>query len=85
MNAGTGMLTWEAVRRVPEGGVWALATDERAAEALREQSRPLDPLDRPHVLVGAIADLPTLLAVQRAGGSGPALNPNRYGSTWTGL
>ncbi len=74
MNAGTGMLTWEAVRRVPEGGVWALATDERAAEALREQSRPLDPLDRPHVLVGAIADLPTLLAVQRAGGSGPALN-----------
>jgi len=70
VNAGTGLLTWEAVRRVPEGGVWALATDERAAEALREQSRPLDPLDRPHVLVGAIADLPALLAALAGGEDG---------------
>ena len=30
-NAGSGLLTWEAVRCTPEGGVWALTdrTDER--------------------------------------------------------
>jgi putative ATPase len=55
--------------------VWALATDERTAEALREQARPLDPLDRPHVLVGAIADLSALLAAlpgEEDGGETPS-------------
>jgi putative ATPase len=31
LNAGTGLLTWEAVRRTPEGSVWALAGDEASA------------------------------------------------------
>jgi len=62
MNAGTGLLTWEAIRRVPEGGVWALAADEWTADALRQQASHLDELERPNVLVGPPAELPDLLA-----------------------
>ena len=46
LNAGTGLLTWEAVRRVPEGGVWALVPGESEAEGLREQAARLDELLR---------------------------------------
>lgn len=62
LNAGTGLLTWEAARRVPEGGVWALAENQQAAEALQEQAVRLKELDRPHILSGSIQDLPGLLA-----------------------
>jgi putative ATPase len=61
LRAGTGLLTWEAVRRVPEGGVWALVPDSQAAEGLEQQSGRLDELDRPHVLVGELWDLRRLL------------------------
>ncbi len=67
LNAGTGLLTWEALRRAPEGGVWSLTADARAADALREQASSLNELDRPNVLVGQIADLPRLLAEQGCG------------------
>ena len=66
-HAATGLLTWEALRRVPEGGVWALAADQVAAQALEQQAASLDELYRPRVLVGPIADLPDLL---RARGDG---------------
>jgi putative ATPase len=36
VNAGSGLLTWEAVRRAPEGGVWALTADQQAGQALRQ-------------------------------------------------
>jgi putative ATPase len=62
LRAGTGLLTWEAVRRVPEGGVWALAEDEQAAEGLRQQAERLAALDRPHLLAGPLAELERLLA-----------------------
>ena len=62
IHAGTGLLTWESIRRVPEGGVWALAPDEDAAGALRQQAGRLDELARPTVLAGTIAQLPDLLA-----------------------
>ncbi|MBN1579680.1 MAG: AAA family ATPase [Anaerolineae bacterium] len=62
LNASTGLLTWEAARRVPEGGVWSLAENRQAAEALQEQAARLDELDRPHVLCGSLQDLPDLLA-----------------------
>ena len=29
LNAGTGLLTWEAVRCTPEGSVWARVADEK--------------------------------------------------------
>jgi putative ATPase len=50
LNAGTGLLTWEALRRVPEGGVFAVAYDTRAAEALRQQAAGLPEVERPVVL-----------------------------------
>jgi putative ATPase len=62
IRAGTGLLTWDAVRRVPEGGVWALAADGQTADALRQQGAQLDELVRPEVLVGAVVELPALLA-----------------------
>jgi putative ATPase len=62
LNAGTGLLTWEAVRRAPAGGVWALAADETAARNLRQQAAHLPELHRPVVLCGAIDDLPALVA-----------------------
>jgi len=64
LRAGTGLLTWEAVRRVPEGGVWALAADEQSAEGLRQQAERLVELDRPHLLAGSALDLEQLLAEQ---------------------
>jgi hypothetical protein len=36
LRAGAGLLTWEALRQVPEGGVVALARTPRDADALRE-------------------------------------------------
>lgn len=64
LNAGTGLLAWEAVRRSPVGGVWALAADERTAEALRRQAENLDALNRPQILVGTAATLAETLAVE---------------------
>ena len=63
-NAGSGLLTWEAVRRAPEGGVWALATDEAAGEALRQQAARLLEVERPAVLVGEPTELEYLLSLR---------------------
>ncbi|MFH1086289.1 MAG: AAA family ATPase, partial [Chloroflexota bacterium] len=62
LHAGTGLLTWEALRRAPEGGVWALCRDAEAALALRQQAEALAELTRPTVLQGRLAELPVLLA-----------------------
>jgi putative ATPase len=62
LNAGVGLLTWEAVRRAPVGGVWALAADERTAETLRQQVANLEALSRPVVLCGGLEELPDLIA-----------------------
>ncbi|HSX79534.1 MAG TPA: AAA family ATPase, partial [Candidatus Saccharimonadia bacterium] len=64
VNAATGLLTWDALRRTPEGGVWALTPDPAAGEALRQQAERLPEAERPVVLVGALTDLPALLAAQ---------------------
>jgi putative ATPase len=50
LNAGSGLLTWEAVRRVPEGGVYACVQDLADLKALKEQSRALPELNRPVVM-----------------------------------
>jgi putative ATPase len=62
LNAGTGLLLWEAVRRAPVGGVWALAADERTGGVLRQQAANLDSLARPVIMVGALDELPDLIA-----------------------
>ncbi|MCO5245519.1 MAG: AAA family ATPase [Anaerolineae bacterium] len=57
LKPGTGLLTWEAVRRTPEGQVWALEPDESAASALDAQASNLPELDRPVVLRTNLASL----------------------------
>ena len=67
LNAGTGLLTWEAIRRTPVGGVWTLAADTQTAEALAQQASNLDQLERPVILAGPLTELPQLIAQQQAG------------------
>ncbi len=64
LNGGTGLLTWEAVRRAPVGGVWSLAVEAQTTEALRQQAANLDPLERPVVLTGALNELPDLIRAE---------------------
>lgn len=64
LNAGSGLLTWEAARRTPEGGVWTLAATGREAEALRDAASKLPPVERPTVLQGTLADVRELLALR---------------------
>ncbi|MGI6367292.1 MAG: AAA family ATPase [Anaerolineae bacterium] len=61
LQAGSGLLTWEALRRVPEGGVWAFESDARLLQTLREQAERLEPLSRPIVLAGELNDVAPLL------------------------
>ena len=56
VNAGSGLLTWEALRRAPEGGVYALAFNEADRRALQEQAQNLDEVERPIVLQGRIEE-----------------------------
>lgn len=62
LGAGSGLLTWEALRRAPEGGVWALEAQHELAQALLAQAAQLPELLRPTVLEGEIEALPELLA-----------------------
>jgi len=64
LNAGSGLLTWEILRRAPEGGTWALARDRQAGEGLRQQAERLPELARPIGLVGEVGELDQLLALR---------------------
>jgi putative ATPase len=64
VNAGSGLLTWEAVRRAPEGGVWALTAEANAGEALRQQAERLPEIERPSVLIGEVSELNYLLMLR---------------------
>jgi putative ATPase len=64
LRAGSGLLTWEILRRAPEGGTWALAQDRERGEGLRQQAERLPRLQRPVVLVGEIKELADLLALR---------------------
>ena len=64
VNAGGGLLTWEAVRRAPEGGVWALTADEKRGEALRQLAERMGELERPFILIGSLSELPYLLELR---------------------
>ncbi len=54
VDAGTGLLTWEALRQAPEGGVVAWTADPRQGRTLRGLAERLPELTRPTVVVGAI-------------------------------
>lgn len=60
LNAGSGLLTWEAIRQVPEGGVYAWVHSPTDAAALQEQAMALPELARPIVR----SELPSSLEVQ---------------------
>ena len=64
LNAESGLLTWEALRHVPEGGVYACAHSQADAEALREQAASLPELMRPIIVESELAKLPKVLAKQ---------------------
>lgn len=81
LKAGTGLLTWEALRRAPEGGVYALARTARDADALRQLAERLPAIERPIVLQGDLLELPELLALRER-----INNPQsgERGSLWDG-
>ncbi len=64
INAGTGLLTWEALRRAPEGGAWMLTPNAEEAAALREMVARLSQVERPVVLQGRVEELPELLELR---------------------
>jgi putative ATPase len=64
LNAGSGLLTWEALRQVPEGGVYAVVRSLADATALQEQSAALPELSRPVVVQSSLMDLPTAIDSQ---------------------
>ncbi|MGG6293293.1 AAA family ATPase [Leptolyngbya sp. AN02str] len=61
VNASSGLLTWEAVRRVPEGNVVACVRNETDATALAEQANLLPELTRPLILQSMLPSLPDQL------------------------
>ena len=67
LNAGTGLLTWEAVRRTPEGSVWALVADEKTASGLRVQASNLTEMDRPVIMNGPLEEIETLVLAKGQG------------------
>jgi putative ATPase len=64
VNAASGLLTWEAVRRAPEGRVYALTADPTTATALRQQAERLPELERPIILQGHPTELDYLLTLR---------------------
>lgn len=57
LSAATGLFTWEALRHVPEGAVYAVTPDDTTAQALAEQAQALPPIQRPIVLTSTLPDL----------------------------
>ncbi|MCB9760510.1 MAG: AAA family ATPase [Alphaproteobacteria bacterium] len=55
--AGTGLLTWEALRRVPEGSVWSWVEREDQGLALEGLAARLPELKRPRVVAGSLEAL----------------------------
>jgi putative ATPase len=59
--AGSGLLVWEALRRAPEGQVWAVTDHAEHARALRQQAERLDALTRPMVVEAPVAEVAAAL------------------------
>jgi putative ATPase len=67
LNARSGLLTWEALRQAPEGGVWALCPDKASSVVLQEMANHLAELDRPVVLHGPLSHLAQLVEERSPG------------------
>jgi putative ATPase len=62
LNAGTGLLTWEAIRQAPEGCTYSIVRTEKEAQDLQEQAIALPELLRPQILTAAAAMIPKAIA-----------------------
>lgn len=69
LNADNGLLLWEACRRVPEGGVWGLASDA-SRESLARRAEALEAAERPHV-IGTLDDLESSMPIEAFAGMNP--------------
>ncbi|WOD39179.1 AAA family ATPase [Nodosilinea sp. E11] len=67
LNARTGLLTWEALRRVPEGGVYARVHSSQDHGALEEQAAQLPELHRPVLVHADFEALAAYLAAHTPG------------------
>jgi putative ATPase len=66
LQANSGLLTWEALRRVPEGGVFSVVNSGAAAEQLESQADALPFLGRPVILNSPLTNLVATLEQQHA-------------------
>jgi putative ATPase len=66
LQANNGLLTWEALRRVPEGGVFSVVNSASAAEQLESQADALPFLTRPIVLNSPLTNLVATLEQQHS-------------------
>lgn len=51
LNAGSGLLTFEAARCVPDGGVWALVHDQKSFSTLSKLTERINPLEKPQLVL----------------------------------
>lgn len=65
LNAKSGLLTWEAVRRVPEGGIYSWVRNKKDASALIEQSNVLPELTRPIIIHPSLSEIPREIKFDR--------------------
>lgn len=61
VHSQTGLLTWEALRRTPEGSVYTHVPSDKVAQTLEAQVKALSALQRPIFLTGLSANLETLI------------------------
>ncbi len=83
LNADDGLLLWEACRRTPEGGVWALVSPEKA-EALQEMSRNLAEMERPRLVTG-LDQIPRDVKFEAFLGMDPCTDPGATARLWGAL
>ena len=57
LNAQTGLFSWEALRRVPQGAVWSVCENATMAVGMREMAAHLSEVDRPTILEGELGNL----------------------------
>ena len=56
LSGDSGVFTWEALRKAPEGGVWSLVSNTEVGEAVEGKCKDLPELRRPHIVVGSVTD-----------------------------
>ena len=83
LNADDGLLLWEACRRTPEGGVWALVSPERM-EALQKMSHNLQEVERPQLVTG-LDQIQSDLEFEAFIGMDPCRSPAHTARLWKEL